>query len=157
MLLYIMVFFVPTLHTELFTNFHSVVAASHHTHLKLLLNSHLLLILYSWITWLLWLKSVICTLLCDAPNTHYKTEKMIQNRLLQNNHLPLWSVSEECRTLWLNGDNPSGEGDVESIPQLLKTFPGQVCRNPIRIEAQTPSGIAASQTGDTFMAWDVIL
>ncbi|XP_075898218.1 mucin-5AC [Nelusetta ayraudi] len=64
-------------------------------------------------------------------------------------------VSEECRTLWLNGDDPSGEGDVESIPQLLKTFPGQVCRNPIRIEAQTPSGIATSQTGDTFMAYDV--
>lgn len=73
-------FFVPTLHTELFTNVHSVVAASHHTPLKLLLNSHLLLILYSWIMWLLWLKSVICTLLCDALNTHYKTEKNVSKQ-----------------------------------------------------------------------------
>ncbi|KAM8754214.1 mucin-5B [Acanthopagrus schlegelii] len=64
-------------------------------------------------------------------------------------------VSDQCRTRWLNGDNPSEEGDVESILQLLKTFPGQVCRNPISIEAQTASGISAKHTGDTFLSYDV--
>ncbi|KAI3356952.1 hypothetical protein L3Q82_003588 [Scortum barcoo] len=53
------------------------------------------------------------------------------------------SVSEQCRTRWLNSNDPSKGGDVESIPQLLKTFPGQVCRNPICIEAKTASGISA--------------
>ncbi|KAM6976792.1 uncharacterized protein FYW47_001612 [Aplochiton taeniatus] len=63
-------------------------------------------------------------------------------------------VSEECRTQWLSGDTPSAEGDVESISQLLKTFPGQVCRNPISIEAQTTYGISAKHTGDTYLSYD---
>ncbi|XP_033485700.1 mucin-5AC [Epinephelus lanceolatus] len=63
-------------------------------------------------------------------------------------------VSERCRTQWLNSDDPSDEGDVESIPQLLKTFPGQVCGNPLSIEAKTTSGISAEHTGDTFLSYD---
>ncbi|XP_056278403.1 uncharacterized protein si:dkey-205h13.2 isoform X4 [Pseudoliparis swirei] len=61
-------------------------------------------------------------------------------------------VSEQCRTQWLNSDAPSEEGDVESIVQLLKTFPGQVCRNPISIEAKSTRGISAEHTGDTFLS-----
>ncbi|XP_035014454.1 uncharacterized protein si:dkey-205h13.2 isoform X2 [Hippoglossus stenolepis] len=64
-------------------------------------------------------------------------------------------VSQRCRTQWLNGDDPSDEGDVESMPQLMKTFPGQVCKNPISIEAQTTRGISAHYTGDTFLSYDV--
>ncbi|XP_034393731.1 mucin-5AC isoform X2 [Cyclopterus lumpus] len=64
-------------------------------------------------------------------------------------------VSAQCRTQWLNSDAPSDEGDVESIFQLLKTFPGQVCRNPISIEAKSTSGISAEHTGDTFLSYDV--
>ncbi|XP_044207409.1 cartilage intermediate layer protein 2 [Thunnus albacares] len=64
-------------------------------------------------------------------------------------------VSEQCRTQWLNSDDPSDEGDVESILRLLKTFPGQVCENPISIEAKTTSGISAKHTGDTYLSYDV--
>ncbi|XP_051281007.1 uncharacterized protein si:dkey-205h13.2 isoform X2 [Dicentrarchus labrax] len=64
-------------------------------------------------------------------------------------------VSEQCRTQWLNSDNPSEEGDVESILRLLTTFPGQVCRNPISIEAKTASGLSALRTGDTYLSYDV--
>lgn len=64
-------------------------------------------------------------------------------------------VPEQCRTQWLNGDDPSDEGDVESIFQLLKTFPGQVCRNPLSIEARTAKGISVKYTRDTYLAYDV--
>uniref|UniRef100_A0A667Z8R1 WxxW domain-containing protein n=1 Tax=Myripristis murdjan TaxID=586833 RepID=A0A667Z8R1_9TELE len=64
-------------------------------------------------------------------------------------------VSEECRTRWLNGDDPSDEGDVESIPQLIKTFPSHACRNPIGIEAKTTYGISAKNTRDIFLSYDV--
>ncbi|XP_035501792.1 uncharacterized protein si:dkey-205h13.2 [Scophthalmus maximus] len=64
-------------------------------------------------------------------------------------------VSEQCRTRWVNGDNSSDEGDVESIHQLTRTFPGQVCGNPIGIEAKTTAGISAEHTGDTFLSYDV--
>uniref|UniRef100_A0AAQ4PP36 WxxW domain-containing protein n=1 Tax=Gasterosteus aculeatus aculeatus TaxID=481459 RepID=A0AAQ4PP36_GASAC len=50
---------------------------------------------------------------------------------------------EQCRTQWLNSDDPSDEGDVESIFQLLKAFPGQVCGNPVSIEAQSTSRISS--------------
>lgn len=78
------------------------------------------------------------------------SQKYIFNQHISICNFP--SVSDQCRTRWLNGDNPSEEGDVESILQLLKTFPGQVCRNPISIEAQTASGISAKHTGDTFLS-----
>ncbi|XP_057685682.1 uncharacterized protein LOC130911992 isoform X2 [Corythoichthys intestinalis] len=47
-------------------------------------------------------------------------------------------VSRECHTRWLNSDNYTlDEGDVESLYGLMKTYPGQVCRNPIQIVART--------------------
>ncbi|KAF3861168.1 hypothetical protein F7725_001423, partial [Dissostichus mawsoni] len=63
-------------------------------------------------------------------------------------------MSEQCRTQWLNSDDPSqGGGDVESIAQLLKTFPGRVCRNPLSIEAETLRGVSAEHTGDSFLSY----
>uniref|UniRef100_A0A667YNE2 WxxW domain-containing protein n=1 Tax=Myripristis murdjan TaxID=586833 RepID=A0A667YNE2_9TELE len=68
---------------------------------------------------------------------------------------PAAFCQEECRTRWLNGDDPSDEGDVESIPQLIKTFPSHACRNPIGIEAKTTYGISAKNTRDIFLSYDV--
>uniref|UniRef100_A0A3B4TEU8 WxxW domain-containing protein n=1 Tax=Seriola dumerili TaxID=41447 RepID=A0A3B4TEU8_SERDU len=62
---------------------------------------------------------------------------------------------EQCRTRWMNSDTPSEEGDVESILQLMKTFPGQACKNPVSIEAKTTRGISAAHTGDTYLSYDV--
>uniref|UniRef100_A0A672GTL8 WxxW domain-containing protein n=1 Tax=Salarias fasciatus TaxID=181472 RepID=A0A672GTL8_SALFA len=64
-------------------------------------------------------------------------------------------VTDQCRTKWMNSDDPSEEGDVESILQLMERFPGQVCENPVSIEAKTTSGISAQYTGNTFLSYDV--
>uniref|UniRef100_A0A3Q1FKU5 Si:dkey-205h13.2 n=1 Tax=Acanthochromis polyacanthus TaxID=80966 RepID=A0A3Q1FKU5_9TELE len=64
-------------------------------------------------------------------------------------------VTQQCRTRWMNSDTPSDEGDVESILQLRKSFPGQVCANPVSIEAKTTSGISANETLETFLSYDV--
>nr|XP_061828086.1 uncharacterized protein LOC133614254 [Nerophis lumbriciformis] len=64
-------------------------------------------------------------------------------------------VSQECRTQWFNCDDPSDDGDVESIHRLLKSYPGQVCRNPLQIEARTTSGLSSELTADIFLTHDV--
>ncbi|MBN3301341.1 CILP1 protein, partial [Amia calva] len=65
------------------------------------------------------------------------------------------SVSQECRTGWFNSDNPSGIGDVESLSQLLQTYPDRICHNPISIFVKTVAGISAEHTGDKFLTNDV--
>ncbi|XP_066292335.1 mucin-5AC-like [Branchiostoma lanceolatum] len=58
-------------------------------------------------------------------------------------------------TRWYDRDNPSGAGDWETLTDLLRENPGQICSAPSAIEArrrgtQTP----ASQTGETFYRFD---
>ncbi|XP_077371422.1 mucin-5AC-like [Festucalex cinctus] len=64
-------------------------------------------------------------------------------------------VPQECRTRWLSSDNSSVEGDVESLNKLKKAFPGQVCKNPVHIEARTISGLPSKHTDDVFLFYDV--
>lgn len=65
------------------------------------------------------------------------------------------SVStEKCTTQWFNSDDPSGMGDYELLADLLTSNPGYICPNPIGIEAQTISGVSASQTGNVFQVFD---
>ncbi|XP_037134958.1 transmembrane protein 269 isoform X1 [Syngnathus acus] len=65
-------------------------------------------------------------------------------------------ASQECRTRWLSSDDDQSDvGDVESLYQLMKTYPGQVCKNPIQIEARTKSGLPSKHTGDIFLSYDV--
>ncbi|XP_076022344.1 uncharacterized protein LOC143012894 [Genypterus blacodes] len=64
-------------------------------------------------------------------------------------------VPQECRTRWLSSDNSSAVGDIESITHLLKAFPGQVCREPVSIEAKTTKGVPAKHTGDKFLSYNV--
>ncbi|KAJ8372067.1 hypothetical protein AAFF_G00294810 [Aldrovandia affinis] len=85
-------------------------------------------------------------------NTDQRTRKCNDYRVRFTCPTEFCSVATECRTRWLSSDDPADEGDVESIPQLLHTFPGQLCRNPISIAAQTRSGIPAQHTGDTFLS-----
>ncbi|XP_028664108.2 uncharacterized protein si:dkey-205h13.2 [Erpetoichthys calabaricus] len=56
----------------------------------------------------------------------------------------------KCRTRWFNSNKVSTEGDSEMLSNLLKKFPGQICANPVGIEAQTITGIKAKQTGNTY-------
>ncbi len=61
--------------------------------------------------------------------------------------------SSACVTRWFDRDDSSGNGDYELLADLLKAYPGEICPNPIGIEAQTISGQPASQTGNTFQEW----
>ncbi|KAJ8258091.1 hypothetical protein GJAV_G00193070 [Gymnothorax javanicus] len=63
-------------------------------------------------------------------------------------------VIEKCKTQWFDRDNPSGTGDYEVLRRLLKEYPGQICLKPIAIEAQTLSGVPASETGEFFRRYD---
>ncbi|KAK6472435.1 hypothetical protein HHUSO_G28171 [Huso huso] len=62
--------------------------------------------------------------------------------------------SAECRTGWFSSDEPSGTGDIESLMQLQQKYPGQICRTPLSVEAQTISGISALNTENIFQAYD---
>ncbi|XP_065141778.1 uncharacterized protein [Paramisgurnus dabryanus] len=62
----------------------------------------------------------------------------------------------KCVTRWFDRDDPSGNGDFEYLSDLLKEYPGLICQNPIGIEAQTVSGLQASQTGNVFQVYNTI-
>ncbi|KAJ8258096.1 hypothetical protein GJAV_G00193120 [Gymnothorax javanicus] len=63
-------------------------------------------------------------------------------------------VSEKCQTQWFDRDDPSGKGDYEVLSRLLMEYPRLICLKPIAIEAQTLSGVPASDTGDCFHTYD---
>ncbi|KAJ8258093.1 hypothetical protein GJAV_G00193090 [Gymnothorax javanicus] len=63
-------------------------------------------------------------------------------------------VIEKCQTQWFDRDDPSVTGDYEDLSSLLKEYPGQICLKPIAIEAQTLSGVPASETGESFRSYD---
>nr|XP_006008904.1 PREDICTED: uncharacterized protein LOC102355527 [Latimeria chalumnae] len=55
-----------------------------------------------------------------------------------------------CKTKWFNGNSLTSNGDCEKLEDLLSQFPGQICTNPIGIEARTTSGLPASQSRNSF-------
>uniref|UniRef100_A0A8C1G2T8 WxxW domain-containing protein n=1 Tax=Cyprinus carpio TaxID=7962 RepID=A0A8C1G2T8_CYPCA len=49
--------------------------------------------------------------------------------------------SSECVTRWYDSDDPdTNRGNFEFLSTILNKYPGEICRNPIAIEAQTVSG-----------------
>ncbi|XP_017267251.1 cartilage intermediate layer protein 1 isoform X2 [Kryptolebias marmoratus] len=56
-----------------------------------------------------------------------------------------------CWTKWYNRDRPSASGDWETLNDLQKEYPGQICAEPLYIEAvTTDEEIPAIRTGDNF-------
>lgn len=54
-----------------------------------------------------------------------------------------------CWTTWYNRDGPSGTGDWETMSDLQKEYPGQICAEPLYIEAVTVTNeTPAILTGD---------
>lgn len=49
-------------------------------------------------------------------------------------------------TPWFDRDNPSGNGDYETLAELIKEG-NKICTGPARIDCQTTAGIPASWTG----------
>ncbi|KAJ8258094.1 hypothetical protein GJAV_G00193100 [Gymnothorax javanicus] len=60
----------------------------------------------------------------------------------------------KCRTRWLDRDNPGLTGDYEILSKFRKRYSRRICPKPIAIEAQTLSGVPASDTGDSFRIYD---
>uniref|UniRef100_A0A8C1G833 WxxW domain-containing protein n=1 Tax=Cyprinus carpio TaxID=7962 RepID=A0A8C1G833_CYPCA len=47
----------------------------------------------------------------------------------------------KCVTRWYDSDDPdTNRGNFEFLSTILNKYPGEICRNPIAIEAQTVSG-----------------
>ncbi|XP_049446803.1 uncharacterized protein LOC125897487 isoform X11 [Epinephelus fuscoguttatus] len=53
-----------------------------------------------------------------------------------------------CWTDWFDRDNPSGNGDRESLSKLRKENPGKICPKPLAIQARTLSGLSVEEAGD---------
>uniref|UniRef100_A0A3P9I653 WxxW domain-containing protein n=1 Tax=Oryzias latipes TaxID=8090 RepID=A0A3P9I653_ORYLA len=61
---------------------------------------------------------------------------------------------KDCWTQWFDRDDPSGTGDWETLSDLLKQYPNEICPNPVDVEATTLSGTPANQTGEVFHKYD---
>ncbi|KAI8513378.1 hypothetical protein Bbelb_100170 [Branchiostoma belcheri] len=58
-------------------------------------------------------------------------------------------------TGWFNRDNPSGNGDYETLLHLRRENPGKICSTPSAIQARVRgSQVPASQTGEHFDFYD---
>uniref|UniRef100_A0A670IMW0 WxxW domain-containing protein n=1 Tax=Podarcis muralis TaxID=64176 RepID=A0A670IMW0_PODMU len=55
-----------------------------------------------------------------------------------------------CTTRWFDRDDPSGVGDFETLADLRREYPMDICPKPTGIEAQTVDGTPASSTGQIF-------
>ncbi|XP_051914489.1 uncharacterized protein LOC127596255 [Hippocampus zosterae] len=59
-----------------------------------------------------------------------------------------------CQTGWFDLDDPEGHGDFELLGDLQLKYPGEICPQPIAIQAQVVSVGSASSTPETFLNLD---
>lgn len=64
--------------------------------------------------------------------------------LRDGNHCPLQAAGPVGSTLTMN----SGRGDYETLSNIISRYPGEICRDPVDIEARTLSGLTPSEVGD---------
>ncbi|XP_042607306.1 uncharacterized protein LOC122142030 [Cyprinus carpio] len=70
---------------------------------------------------------------------------------------PLSFCNTTCVTMWFDSDDPKTNGsDSELLSNLLTMYPGEICTNPIGIEAKTVSGQEAYKTGDIFLVYNTV-
>ncbi|XP_017273880.1 cartilage intermediate layer protein 2-like [Kryptolebias marmoratus] len=61
-----------------------------------------------------------------------------------------------CWTKWFNRDSPDGRGDMETLKDLRKEYPGEICLKPQSIEAVTAKReIPAEETKQKFAVYSV--
>ncbi|KAI4903731.1 hypothetical protein NFI96_005124 [Prochilodus magdalenae] len=49
--------------------------------------------------------------------------------------------------VWFDRDDPSGNGDYETLEHLRTEYPGKICSKPLGIQATTMSGVPAKKSG----------
>uniref|UniRef100_A0A3B3UD22 WxxW domain-containing protein n=1 Tax=Poecilia latipinna TaxID=48699 RepID=A0A3B3UD22_9TELE len=59
-----------------------------------------------------------------------------------------------CWTQWFETDNPSRYEDMENLAKIVRRHPGQICPDPIDIEARTLSGLTPEEAGDIIKITD---
>uniref|UniRef100_A0A3Q3G2W4 WxxW domain-containing protein n=1 Tax=Labrus bergylta TaxID=56723 RepID=A0A3Q3G2W4_9LABR len=65
-------------------------------------------------------------------------------------HPPFCGI-EVCWTKWYDRDDPSGKADWEALKELRMENPGEICDDPVYIEAVTvDTNTPALETGDIF-------
>jgi len=60
-------------------------------------------------------------------------------------------IEKKCNLTWtkfFNRDRPGGDGDYEVLQYLRLENPGQICQNPVAIEAQLADGRPAAASGN---------
>ena len=68
-------------------------------------------------------------------------------------NLPSTGGEDPIWTVWFDKNTPSESenyDDIESLTDLKSERPGQMCDNPLAIQAQTIDGVYARETGDVF-------
>ncbi|CAL9692702.1 unnamed protein product [Knipowitschia caucasica] len=61
---------------------------------------------------------------------------------------PVQPTNQRCWTRWFDRDDPSGTGDWETLLNLRNEYPGEICDDPVDVEARTMSGATPAAMGD---------
>ncbi|XP_059212887.1 uncharacterized protein LOC131991449 [Centropristis striata] len=86
-----------------------------------------------------------------CKNQDQKDKKMCSDYRVRFSCHPPFCGLGVCWTKWYDRDDPSGSGDWELLTHLRKENPGQICDNPLYIEATTTDTLTpALSTGDVF-------
>ncbi|XP_053537080.1 cartilage intermediate layer protein 1 isoform X1 [Ictalurus punctatus] len=62
-----------------------------------------------------------------------------------------------CYTQWFDRDNPTGNGDYETLKDLRAEYPKKICSKPLTIQAATLTGVPAESIGQVFQVYDTVL
>ncbi|XP_053301789.1 mucin-5AC [Pleuronectes platessa] len=89
-----------------------------------------------------------------CKNQDQKSKKMCNDyRVRFSCHPPF--CGGVCWTNWYDRDRPSGTGDWETLSDLKKTYPGEICDSPMYIEAVTTDTMTpAISTGENFLHYN---
>ncbi|KAM9431897.1 cartilage intermediate layer protein 1-like [Clarias gariepinus] len=66
------------------------------------------------------------------------------------------SCCQVCYTQWFDRDDPSGNGDYETLNELRAENPGKICSCPTSMQVQALNGRNATTTGQVFRIFDTV-
>ncbi|XP_044025862.1 uncharacterized protein si:dkey-205h13.2 [Siniperca chuatsi] len=84
-----------------------------------------------------------------------QSKKMCNDYRVRFSCYPPFCGGGVCWTKWYDRDDPSGAGDWELLSNLKAENPGEICNNPLYIEAVTTDKMTpAIDTGETFNVYN---
>ncbi|XP_062888953.1 uncharacterized protein LOC134337691 [Mobula hypostoma] len=87
---------------------------------------------------------------CNVASGFFCVNGLQRNQSCQDYRIRFTCPESFCgkKTRWFDRDDPSGHGDFETLTDLRKEHPNEICSNPIACEVQTVFGKPASSTDD---------